>query len=74
MIFSVSAVEGMLNMDIGNVIKVVDANGVDTLTMIEMVEGLREAFHQWVGMCLLLIYYILCEIKSEGIGILENCT
>ena len=66
MIFSVSAVEGMLNMDIGNVIKVVDASGVDTLTMIEMVEGLREAFQQWVEMCLLLIYYILCEHSNNG--------
>ena len=53
-------------MDIGNVIKVVDASGVDTLTMIEMVEGLREAFQQWVGMCLLLINYILCEHSNNG--------
>ena len=38
----------MLNMRIGDVIKLVDVSGVDEKQMVELVEDLREAFQQWV--------------------------
>ena len=38
----------MLNMAIGDVIKLVDESGVDEKQMTELVEDLREAFKQWV--------------------------
>jgi len=38
----------MLNMTIGDVIKLVDNSGVDEKQMTELVEDLREAFKQWV--------------------------
>ncbi len=47
-IISVSGVDEMLNMKIGDVIKLVDVSGVDEKQMTELVEDLREAFKQWV--------------------------
>ena len=47
-IVSVSGVDKMLNMKIGDVIKLVDVSGVDEKQMAELVEDLREAFKQWV--------------------------
>ena len=38
----------MLNMKIGDVIKLIDVSGVDEKQMTELVEDLREAFKQWV--------------------------
>ena len=38
----------MLNMKIGDVIKLVDVSGVDEKQIAELVEDLREAFKQWV--------------------------
>ena len=38
----------MLNMRIGDVIKLVDVSGIDEKQMVELVEDLREAFQQWV--------------------------
>ena len=47
-VVSVSGVERMLNMKIGDVIKLVDVSGGDEKQMAELVEDLREAFKQWV--------------------------
>ena len=45
---SIPGVDMMLNMTIGDVIKLVDNSGVDEKQMTELVEDLREAFKQWV--------------------------
>ena len=45
----------MLDMPIGDVIKLVDASGVDEEVMIKLVEDLREAFQHWVR-----IFFLLC--------------
>ncbi|KAK2165039.1 hypothetical protein NP493_1368g00012 [Ridgeia piscesae] len=42
------SVDEMLNMKIGDVIKLVDVSGVDEKQMTELVEDLREAFKQWL--------------------------
>lgn len=46
--FSFSDIDAMLNMIIGDVIKLVDVSGIDEKQMVELVEVLREAFQQWV--------------------------
>ena len=38
----------MLNMSIGDVIKLVDVSGVDEKVVVELVDSLREAFQEWV--------------------------
>jgi len=38
----------MLNMSVGEVIKLVDAMGVDEKAIVELVKTLRDAFKQWV--------------------------
>lgn len=48
----------MLNMKIGDVIKLVDASGVDENLMIELVEDLREAFQQWVSISTFALYIL----------------
>ena len=47
-LINLSAVSKMLDMPIGDVIKLVDASGVDEEVMIKLVEDLREAFQHWV--------------------------
>ena len=39
----------MLDMPIGDVIKLVDTSGVDEQMMIQLVEDMREAFQLWVS-------------------------
>ena len=54
----------MLNMSIGDVIKVVDASTAAEDVVVELVDGLREAFQQWVGQCVTL----RCKgLKSQAV-------
>jgi len=46
---NISAVSKMLDMSIGDVIKLVDTSGVDEKMMIQLVEDMREAFQLWVS-------------------------
>ena len=39
----------MLDMPVGDVIKLADASGVDEKIMIQLVEDMREAFQVWVS-------------------------
>ena len=45
----------MLDQPIGDVIKLVDASGVDEELVIQLVEDMREAFQHWVRIYCVLI-------------------
>ena len=46
--YIVSATSQLLNMNISAIISLVDASSVGEDSLIRIVEGLREAFRQWV--------------------------
>ena len=52
---NISAVSKMLDQPIGDVIKLVDASGVDEELVIQLVEDMREAFQHWVRIYCVLI-------------------
>ncbi|KAI0241220.1 hypothetical protein LSAT2_032838 [Lamellibrachia satsuma] len=69
----------MLDMPIGDVIKLVDASGVDEEVMIKLVEDLREAFQHWncFSFCLKLkkqIESLMVKIFGSEFSRFDSCT
>ena len=42
----------MLDLPIGDIIKLVDASGVDEEVIIQLVEDMRDVFQLWVRYCM----------------------
>ena len=65
----------MLDRPIGDVIKLVDASGVDEEVIIQLVENMRDAFQVWVRHCIEYgcftwsgeIYYAVSKIKEQNL-------